>query len=81
MTSRQIDVLKKIVNEKKEKLTKGDALTSVESLSLARRVYRFIYPQEFTVGVADLKDPALLESLRELRKMLAELQRIAGGAR
>ena len=24
MTSRQIDVLKKIVNEKKEKLTKGD---------------------------------------------------------
>ena len=26
MTSRQIDVLKKIVNEKKEKLTKGDEL-------------------------------------------------------
>jgi hypothetical protein len=57
------------------------AQASAESLSLARRVYRFIYPQEHTVGVSDLKDPALLESLRELRKMLTELQRFAGGAR
>src|SRR5207237_10202964 len=31
MTSRQIDVLKKIVNEKKEKLTKGDELPPVVS--------------------------------------------------
>jgi hypothetical protein len=56
------------------------ALASAESLALARRVYRFIYPQEYTVGVEDLKDPALLESMRELRKALAEFQKIASGA-
>jgi hypothetical protein len=54
---------------------------SAESLSLATRVYHFIYPQEYTVGVADLKEPALLESIRELRSVIGEFQRIAGRAR
>ena len=53
---------------------------SAESLAVARRVYRFIYPQDFTVGVEDLKAPALLESVRDLRRAIAEFQRTAGAA-
>jgi hypothetical protein len=56
------------------------ALATSESLALAKRVYHFIYPQDFTVGVEDLKAPALLESMRELKRALAEFQKTAGAA-
>jgi len=52
------------------------ALISTSALAVSRRVHRFIYPQDYTVGLTDLKEPTLLESLRDLRRMLAELQRV-----
>jgi hypothetical protein len=45
-----------------------------EAETVAQRVYRFIYPDQFTVGIADLRDPGLLESLAALRRMAAAYQ-------
>jgi hypothetical protein len=42
---------------------------SNSALAVARRVYRFIHPQRHTVGLADLREPSLLEALRGLRRM------------
>lgn len=42
---------------------------SSSALAIARRVYRFIHPQWHTVGLADLREPSLLEALRGLRRM------------
>jgi hypothetical protein len=53
------------------------ALISTGALADSRRIRRFLYPQDFTVGLADLKDPTLLDSLRDLRSMLSKLQRVA----
>ena len=44
---------------------------SREAETVSRQVYRFIYPDQFTVGIADLRDPGLLESLAALRRMVA----------
>ncbi len=41
---------------------------------MAHRVYRFIYPDHFTVGIADLREPGLLESLAALRRLAADFQ-------
>jgi hypothetical protein len=41
---------------------------------VAQTVYRFIYPDHFTVGIEDLREPGLLESLAALRRMTAEFQ-------
>jgi hypothetical protein len=38
--------------------------------SIARRVYRFIYPQHHTVGLVDLREPSLIESLKTLRTLV-----------
>ncbi len=43
--------------------------------SIARRVYRFIHPMQHTVGLVDLREPSLIESLKTLRKMVADFQR------
>jgi len=52
---------------------------SSASKKIARRIYLFIEPQDFGVHLSDLKDPDLLESLKNLRAILAafrqELQR------
>jgi hypothetical protein len=50
------------------------ALISTNALTVSRRIHRFLYPQDFTVGLTDLKDPTLLESLRDLRSMFSRLQ-------
>jgi hypothetical protein len=42
--------------------------------SAARRIYRFIYPQNPAVGMADLREPGLLESLKTLRRMPRDFQ-------
>jgi len=42
---------------------------SNSATTAARRVFRFIHPQRHTVGLADLKEPSLLEALRGLRRM------------
>jgi hypothetical protein len=41
--------------------------------STGRRVYRFIHPQHHTVGITDLREPSLLESLRIVRRMTSDL--------
>jgi hypothetical protein len=41
----------------------------------ARRIYRFINPRDHTVELVDLKEPSLLEALRNLRKQVAAFQR------
>jgi len=45
-----------------------------EARKVAQRIYRFIYPDHFTVGIADLREPGLLESLATLRRMAADFQ-------
>lgn len=45
--------------------------------SISRRVYRFIHPQHHTVGLVDLREPSLLESLKTLRTMVDGFQRAA----
>ncbi len=42
---------------------------------LARRIYHFIYPVHFMVGLADLREPDLLGSLDQLRKLVSTLRR------
>ncbi len=42
--------------------------------SVARRIYLFIHPQQYTVGLMDLKEPPLLESLSRLRAMTRRFQ-------
>jgi hypothetical protein len=54
----------------------SDAATTV-----ARRVNRFIHPRVHTVGLVDLRDPSLLESLKTLRRIVADYERAAKGAR
>jgi len=44
------------------------------SASVARRVSRFLHPQEHTVELSDLREPSLLESLRSLHAMVSGLQ-------
>jgi hypothetical protein len=48
--------------------------------SIARRTYRFIHPETHTVGLVDLREPSLLESLRTLRRMTEDFQRAAQNA-
>jgi hypothetical protein len=45
---------------------------------VARRVHHFIHPENFTVDLDELRQPSLLESLKELRGMLAGFQKGLG---
>jgi hypothetical protein len=47
--------------------------------SLSRRIYRFLYPQDHTVELTDLREPGLLESLRLVRESASEFQRALAG--
>ncbi len=47
------------------------------SAAVARRVSRFLHPQEHTVELSDLREPSLLESLRSLHTMVSGLQEAA----
>ena len=47
--------------------------------SLSRRIYRFLYPQDHTVELTDLREPGLLESLRSVRELASEFQRALAG--
>ncbi len=49
-----------------------DGITQATEL-IHRRVFRFIYPSDYTVALDDLKEPDLLESLGELRHMLSRI--------
>jgi hypothetical protein len=45
------------------------------SRSLSRRIYRFLYPQDHTVELTDLREPGLLESLRSVRELTSEFEK------
>jgi hypothetical protein len=49
---------------------------SILTQNAGRRIYRFIYPQHHTVGLSDLREPGLLESLRVIRQMASHFQRL-----
>jgi hypothetical protein len=58
----------------------GTPVESAERISeaardVAGRVHRFIYPEQHTVELEDLRQPGLLESLRELRGMIERFQK------
>jgi hypothetical protein len=46
----------------------------------ARRIHGFIYPEQHTVDLEELRHSSLLESLRELRIMNADFQKALGKA-
>jgi hypothetical protein len=49
--------------------------------NVARRVYQFIHPKHYTVGLEELRRPGLLESLNALRKAALEFQKSLAKAR
>jgi hypothetical protein len=55
-------------------VTESAAQLSEASQDVARRVYQFIYPEKHTVSLADLREPSLLGTLRDLGKMASEFQ-------
>jgi hypothetical protein len=46
--------------------------------TLARRIYKFIYPEQFTVELGELREPSLLDSLKNLSEMVANFQKTIG---
>lgn len=54
----------------------GDIARQVDwgARSIASRVYRFIHPEQHTVGLIDLREPSLLESLKTLRGMVSDFE-------
>ena len=42
--------------------------------SVVERVYRFIHPEQYTVGIEELRQPPLLESLKAFRKIISDFQ-------
>lgn len=63
----------------------GTPVESAERISgaardAARRIHRFIYPEQHTVQVEELRRPGLLQSLGELRKMIEGFQKALGHA-
>jgi hypothetical protein len=62
---------------KKEKLS---VLAQAEDISgaakeLARRVNKFIYPDQYTVDLSDLRQPKILDSLRNLEAVVQNFQK------
>ncbi len=56
-------------------------MASSRAREISERVYRFIYPQDYTVDLKDLRQSSLLEALHELRRIVSELQKSAGAPR
>jgi hypothetical protein len=54
----------------------AERATAISSTAqdVARRIYRFIHPQQHTVDLDELRDPSLLESLAELRRMTHDFE-------
>ncbi len=64
----------------------GSAVERADNLSdyaqsVALRVYQFIHPEHYTVGLDELRQPSLLESLRTLQKMDMEFQKTLAKAK
>ena len=54
---------------------------SVQVREIARRIKRFLYPQAHTVGLTDLREPGLLDSLKTLQTAVSDFDRNARKAR
>jgi hypothetical protein len=54
------------------------SLLAGEAQGLSDRVYRFIYPQNYTVTVIDLRNPPLIQSLETIQKITAEFRNLIG---
>jgi hypothetical protein len=48
---------------------------SAAAQGISGRVYRFIYPEQYTVELDELRNPSLLESLEVLRGMVSDFER------
>ena len=48
---------------------------AIDAHALAQRIYRFVHPEQFTVDLDELREPSLLESIKDLFKMDSELQK------
>jgi hypothetical protein len=44
--------------------------------SIARHVHRFIFPDQHTVTLEELRQPSLLENLRSLKRMVSDFQKV-----
>jgi hypothetical protein len=49
---------------------------SVTARNIARRIYQFIYPVQHIVSIRELRQPSLLESLRSLKNMEQDFQKM-----
>jgi hypothetical protein len=54
---------------------------SDQASEIVRRIRRFLYPQAHTVGLADLREPGLLDSLKTLQTAVTDFERSAGKVR
>jgi hypothetical protein len=54
------------------------SLLAGEAQGLSDRVYRFIYPQNHTVTVSDLRNSPLIQSLETIQKITAEFRNLIG---
>lgn len=48
---------------------------SANTHNVAQRIERFIHPETYTIGLDELRNPSLLESLRGLKEMVVEFQK------
>jgi hypothetical protein len=51
---------------------------SISVQSVGRRVHQFIYPEEYTVELEDLRHPSLLQSLDSLRELVSDFEKSLG---
>ncbi len=49
--------------------------------AVSLHVYQFIHPEQYTVGLNELREPSLLESLKSLQKMSSEFQQALAKAK
>jgi len=49
-------------------------LLARETQSISNNVYRFIYPEDHTVTLADLRNPSLIQSLETVQRITAEFR-------
>lgn len=50
-------------------------LIATSARSVSQRVFRFVYPENYTVELGELRHPGLLESLNALRSMVSDFKK------
>jgi hypothetical protein len=67
-------------SEKAKDPVEAAAAVAAGAQTAARRIHDFIYPDQHTVNLEELRQSSLLESLRELRSINADFQKAFGKA-